>query len=310
LDLQRFPWVARNDLALRPALTLRHKIGQEDYDIVHLHTKRAHALCAWLGRKNRRTKYVVTRRMDYPEKNNLRTRWLYNRRVDGVVAISRTIANLLGQAGVDSNKIRLIYSGIDPDRFERRRGAASTRGDPWVVGTIAAMEARKGHRFLLEAAARLKSQGCKIEYRLAGDGPLLDQLKQLANKLGLAGDVRFCGFVADTSAFLADIDLFVLPSLHEGLGVAALEAMAAGLPVIASGIGGLAESVIDSLTGFLVAPQDPFALADAIARLTRDRAAAEIMGRRGAERVRDCFTLERMARQNEAYYYELLGAAG
>jgi glycosyltransferase involved in cell wall biosynthesis len=229
--------------------------------------------------------------------------------VDGVVAISRTIADLLREAGVDSNKIRLIYSGIDPERFERSRDTAPRRGDRWIIGTIAALEARKGHRFLLEAAAQLKSHGHKIEYRWAGDGPLLDELKQLADKLGLAEDVHFCGFVDDTPSFLAEIDVFVLPSLYEGLGVAALEAMAAGLPVIASSVGGLAESVIDSQTGFLVAPQDPLALAGAIDRLTRDRDLAQVMGRRGSERVRECFTLERMARQNEAYYYELLGTA-
>jgi len=116
------------------------------------------------------------------------------------------------------------------------------------------------------------------------------------------------GFTSDVPAFLAGIDIFVMPSLFEGLGVAALEAMAGGKAVVASRVGGLAESIIDGETGLLVPPNDPERLAAAVGRLITDRSLCESMGVRGAERVRELFTIDQMAKKNEAYYYTLLEA--
>src|SRR3972149_9527083 len=117
LGVKRLSLVVRNDLDLRPVPALRRLIRSEQYDIVHFHTKRAHALSLWLPRGSQCPKYVVTRRMDYPETKSWYTRYLYNRRVDGVVAISRVIMELLVEAGVEAGRIRLIHNGIDPERF-------------------------------------------------------------------------------------------------------------------------------------------------------------------------------------------------
>jgi glycosyltransferase involved in cell wall biosynthesis len=123
----------------------------------------------------------------------------------------------------------------------------------------------------------------------------------------LNGDVEFSGFVSDTPGFLAGIDVFVLPSLYEGLGVAALEAMAAAKPVVASGVGGLAELIEDGITGLLTPPRDVNALEAAISRLLTDPGLAQSLGQRAAAHVREHFAVQRMAAENEAYYYELLG---
>jgi glycosyltransferase involved in cell wall biosynthesis len=124
--------------------------------------------------------------------------------------------------------------------------------------------------------------------------------------LGLQEDVEFLGFVSDMASFMARIEIFVLPSLFEGLGVAVLEAMAAGKPVVACRVGGLPELVVDTVTGFLVPPRDPSALGGAIAQLVENRALARQMGRHGRERLRANFTLEQMASKNEDFYYALL----
>jgi glycosyltransferase involved in cell wall biosynthesis len=306
LNIGRLPLFLRNDLDLRPIASLRRLIGEGNYDIVHLHTKRAHALSLWLPRRPHGPKYVVTRRMDYPERKGWYTRCLYNRRVDGIIAISQPILDLLVSAGIDSKRIRLIHSGINSRPFESVRSEIPSSREVPVVGTVAVLEERKGHRFLLEAAARLKSQGYQIKYGLAGDGSLRGQLEEMVKRLKLTNEVTFYGFVSDIPAFLARIDLFVLPSLHEGLGVAALEAMAAGKAVVASRVGGLAELVLDFDTGLLVSPRDSEALAQAIAKLVSDRSLARVMGNKGADRVREHFTLEQMALKNEAYYYDLL----
>ncbi len=309
LAVRTFPLVMRNDIDLRCVPALRRLIGETAYDIVHFHTKRAHTLALWLPRVGGRPKYLVTRRMDYPERRSWFTDRLYNRRVDGVVAISQAIADLLARAGVEQQKIRYIPSGIETSRFEVEH-ARGERGDgATVVGCLGGLDERKGHRYLIEAAARLKAQGLKIHYKIAGDGPLRARLESDVARAGLRDEVRFMGFVDDAAEFLAGIDLVAMPSLFEGLGVAALEAMAAAKPVVAFRVGGLAESVVDGVTGLLVPPREAVSLASAIAKLVSSPALAKTMGRQGRERVRQHFSLENMARQNESYYFDLLNAS-
>ena len=305
--VEAFPLTVRNDIDFRPVFSLKRLIRKERYDIVHFHTKRAHALSLWLGRIGPGIRYVVTRRMDYPVKKSWYNDYLYNRRVDGVVAISRKIVDLLVEGGVRSERIRLIHSGIDPAPFGK--GDASTAdAAPTVIGTVAVLEERKGHRFLLEAAALLKQQGHRLKYRLAGEGSERRRLRQLVLEKGLQEEVEFAGFVSDIPAFLSAIDIFALPSLYEGLGVAVLEAMAAGKAVVATRAGGLPELVDDTITGVLVPQQDSRALARAIETLIRQKALVRQMGARGRERVLRHFTMEQMAKKNEDYYYELLQA--
>ena len=308
-SVRKVPLTVRNDFDLRGIPALRHLIRQEKYDIVHLHTKRAHALSLWLPRDDGRPKYIVTRRMDYPEARNFYTRYLYNRRVDGVVAISQSIVDLLSAAGVHRGSIRLIYSGIDPRPFRSAVSARRRPQEPATVAVVAVLEERKGHRFLLDAARMLKDRGRKIKYVLAGDGSRKAQLQQMAQMLGLQEEVSFVGFVKDVPNLLSSIDLLVLPSLYEGLGVAALEGMAAGKPVVGTRVGGLAESIVHGETGFLVPAGDGTALAEAIEKLVVDPSMAQAMGQRGIERVLNNFTIEQVARQNEEYYYELLEGA-
>lgn len=306
LPIRTDPLVMRNDIDIRPVLPLRRRILKEQYDIVHFHTKRAHALSLWLPRGRGGPKYVVTRLMDYPETAGWYTRQLYCRRVDGVIAISKPILSLLVEAGVPRAKIRLIHSGVDTGKFTPSAAGLRSRHKPPVIGMLAVLEARKGHRILLEAAARLKAQGHQARYLLAGEGSLRPELERQAERLGLVEEVRFLGFVTDPVSVLAKTDVFVMPSLSEGLGIAALEAMAAGKAVIASRVGGLAEVVDDAVTGLLVAPGNPSELASAIAKLLDHPRLAEELGTMAAEHVRRHFTIEQMAKKNEAYYHELV----
>jgi glycosyltransferase involved in cell wall biosynthesis len=242
--------------------------------------------------------------MDYPVKKNWYNQRLYDRQVDGVVAISKKIADLLVGAGVRTEKIRVIHSGINPKSFQKER-AMQAPTQP-VIGTVAVLEERKGHRFLIEAALLLKKRGYKLQYHFAGEGSRRRYLERLVSQLGLRDDAMFMGFVHDVPAFLAEVDCVVLPSLYEGLGVAVLEAMAAGRPVVASRVGGIPELVEDQVTGLLVPPGDPMALADAVSHLVSDKGLMERMGSKAREYVEQHFTVEQMAKKNEGFYYELL----
>lgn len=297
-----------NDLDLRPILGLKKLIQKEQFDIVHFHTHRAHGISLWLWRVRPGVKYVVTRRMDYPVKRNWYTDRLYNRRVDGVVAISEKIRDLLIEGGVRSERIRVIHSGIKLALFEQlpKEGSASTRP---TIGTVAVLEHRKGHRYLLEAARILKERGSRPRFLLAGEGKEKAYLEQLVARWGLQREVVFMNFVSDIPNFLNGIDIFVLPSLNEGLGVSVIEAMAAGKPVVASRVGGIPELVQDRITGLLVPPEDPQALAQAISHLLSERALMESMGVMARKRVQRDLTMEQMAQKNEAFYYELVAGS-
>jgi len=304
-----FPVSIRNEFDLRSIFFLRRLIQKEEYDIVHFHTKRAHALALWLGRPHPGARYVVTRRMDYPIGRNWYNYRLYNRQVDGIVAISERIAAVLVEAGVKKEKIRVIHSGIDAAPFLQLREARRDSDLP-VIGSVATLEERKGHRFLLEAATLLKREGIRANYRIAGEGGERESLQKMVLESGLRDEVVFMGFVSDIPGFLSEIDLFVLPSVYEGLGVAVLEAMAAGKPIAASRVGGVPELIEDQVTGLLVPPKNPSALARAISRLLSDKAFARQLAERAREQVRRRFTVEQMAKRNEDYYYELLRSHG
>jgi glycosyltransferase involved in cell wall biosynthesis len=247
--------------------------------------------------------------MDYPEAKSWYTRYLYNRRVDGVVAISRVIMNLLIEAGVEPDRIRLIHSGVDPQRFDRcADGSASTEYEA-VVGIIASLEERKGHRYLLEAAAMLKRRGHKVRYLLAGEGPARDQLEDKVRALNLEDEVRFCGFVSDAPGFLSQIDIFILPSLYEGLGVAVLEAMAAECPIVTTDVPGCRDLISHEASGLLVPFPAVDALASAILRLLQDRPLASRLASRALEVVTNDWHLSNTFAAYASLYEEALSGS-
>jgi glycosyltransferase involved in cell wall biosynthesis len=301
----------RNDIDLRAAWRLRRLLRARIFDIVHFHTARAHALAPWLPHRNSR--FVASRLMDYPPHFRPRVRYLYNRCVDGVIAISQAIADVLIGAGVDPEQLRVIHLGIDCGRFapdaarrEQVRRAWGAAEDV-VLFTAAVLVARKGHDVLLDALAPLLRAGLPLRWVICGEGPLRAQLAAQVAARGLTERVTFTGFSTEVHHLLSGADVFVLPSRHEGLGIAVMEAMAAGLPAVASRVGGLPEIIVDGETGLLVPPGDAAALAAAIERLARAPAWARALGERGRVRAHSLFSSAAMAAAVERYYYELHG---
>jgi glycosyltransferase involved in cell wall biosynthesis len=191
--------------------------------------------------------------------------------------------------------------------------ALSLTEDQIAIGTVGMLEPRKGHRFLIGALARMRQSNRGLGWRcfIAGGGSLqADLMNQIAaletsNQLP-HGAIRLLGTSPDPYPLLSALDLFVMPSLAEGLGVAALEAMAAGLPVVASAAGGLRDLVIDGMTGLLVPPGDTAALAITIGSLAASPPRRFAMGAEGRERVVKHFSLEAMALKTLALYRECL----
>jgi glycosyltransferase involved in cell wall biosynthesis len=325
--IQCYPLPIRNSIDAAAGLRLRGLVRERGYDIVHFHTARAHALAPYLygltGNDDRRpaARLIVTRRMDYVP-NRWFAPWLYNRAVDGIAAISPSVADALAAAGVNRERIALIPSGVDCDRFKppdkagrvAARAALGLTDDQFVVGTVGMLEPRKGHRTFVEAIARIDPpsiNGTTLCCLIAGGGSLQAALADQISALEAGGQVapgviRMLGVCADSYPILAALDLFVMPSLAEGLGVAALEAMACGLPVVASAVGGLRDLVADGTTGLLVAPSNPAALAAAISRLASEPKLRAAMGVAGRTRVADHFSLETMTQRTLTLYRDCL----
>ena len=292
-----------NHFDVRAALVLRRLAP--GFDVVHFHTARAHAL-APLSR-GRGARLVVTRRMDYVPTGGPYVRFLYNRSVDAVIAISEGVRTALIRVGVRAERIRVVPSGIDAGALAAPPAARAAVRREWGLGddevavvALGALEVRKGHAVLLAAAAGLASAAPRLRYVFCGEGR---QAKALAGAAAaLDGAARLVGFRRDVAACLAAADIVALPSLQEGLGVAALEAMAASRPVVASRVGGLAEAVVHEETGLLVPPGDPTALAAALARLARDPDLRARLGAAGHARVLARYTATRMAEGTLACY--------
>lgn len=303
----------RNDIDAWAGLRLRRLVRTGAFDLVHFHTARAHALSPWLHGLG--VKRLVTRRMDYALRSGAMTRWLYLQCVDRVVAISTGVRTALLAGGIPEEQIRLIPSGVDTTRFTpnatARQVIRTSYGiDPEtpLIVAIGALVARKDYALLLSAAHILKTQGYAPRYLICGEGPLRADLEAKATALGLSQTALFTGFCPDIPALLSAADLFVHVPRHEGLGVAVLEALAAGLPTIASRVGGIPELIADEHTGLLVPPQDAPALAHALIRLLTQPELARRLGEAGQTVVRTQFDIATMASSNEIFYRELLAA--
>lgn len=226
------------------------------------------------------------------------------------LAVSHQIARSLHHRfAVPEAKIQVIHNGIPlpglmtevAPAFRASLGAIQGQR---IVLNLARLDAQKGQRYLLEAAARRP----ELLFLIAGEGPERAELHRQAHILGLEDRVRFLGFRTDRAQLIAACDLFVLPSLYEGLPLALLEAMAAGKPVVACDIGGVDEVITHEVTGLLVPAADSQALTQAIGRVLSDSALAERLGRAARERVVTGFTCEAMVQAVTGVYLELLEA--
>jgi glycosyltransferase involved in cell wall biosynthesis len=300
----------RNSVDLAGGMRLRSILAREGYDVVHFHTARAHAMAPFARGLARAL--IATRRMDY-RPNRLFAPFLYSRAVDAVAAISDAVATALTSAGVPRERITVIPSGVDCEYFrppsnEERIAARQALGlaaETIAVGTIGALEERKGHRHLLEAIA--PAMGAVLCF-IAGEGSLRSELERRAEVLGISTRIRFLGRIETSRDLLWALDIFVFPSLWEGLGVAALEAAASGVATVASNAGGIAEVVHDGETGVLVAPADARALRDAIARLASCAGERKALGEAARKRAVAQFAMGAMARRTMALYRACLRA--
>jgi glycosyltransferase involved in cell wall biosynthesis len=298
--------------ALRGIWRLWRLLRRRRPDVVHGFLFTAYVLATFVGRLGGVPCIVSSRRSLGLFKEN-RTFYLFLERIadrftDLFIANSEAVReDTLRREPVPASKIIVIHNGLRFDRLDAATPASglASGGSPRVI-VVANLLAYKGHDFFLRAWRDVLTSVPGALALLVGDGPMRPSLERSCRDLGIAQNVAFLGTRNDVPALLAASDVYVHPSLQEGYSNALLEAMAVGLPVIATAVGGNVEAVDDGLTGCLVPAADSAALASAMVRLLKDPRSAQQLGARGRAAVRDRHDIDAMVRAYEAAYDRLL----
>lgn len=215
-----------------------------------------------------------------------------------IVANSKAAADRLVEEGVSRDKVQRIENGLDLERFAT---GVVRPGEP-IISMVGNLRPGKGHDVLLNAAQIVVARVPAARFRIVGDGPLRDDLEHTVERLGLSGNVEFLGHRTDVPSLLGQSGVFVFPSMMEAAPNAVIEAMAAGLPIVASDAGGIPEVIAHERNGLLVKPGDPAALARSLLRLLDAPDLAAGFARTAREDVAKRFSFERMVKAFEDLY--------
>lgn len=289
-------------------------VRTQQVDLIHAHEFSA-IVCGWMIARLSGIPFVGTvhGKNYFWEKVRRRLAYRIVSRSGRLVAVSQDLKRfVMEKVGLSDEQIDLIYNGVQSgphvsdEEAYRARTELGLKPHNVVIGAIGSLYPVKGHRYLLESMPIILSRYPHAVLLVVGRGELEDALKEQAKRLGIEEHVRFLGMRNDIPKLLKTLDLFVLPSLSEGLSLALLEAMAAGLPVVATRVGGNGELVVEGETGVLVPSKDVAALSEALCRMLDSREMRERLGRNAVTRVDQRFSARLMAEKYQHLYMRLL----
>lgn len=233
--------------------------------------------------------------------------------VSGFIAVSDEVKEaMIETIGPIQDKIVVVDNGVDVRRYGRPVDRVAIRhqlgleANTRLIAVVATLKEQKGHRYLIEAMAVIVPRHPDLHVLFIGDGELREELQVQVERLNLGHHIYFLGSRSDVPQLLAACDLFVLPSLWEGLSMALLEAMATGLPIVATEVSGTVQVLVPNETGILVPPGEPGRLTHAIERLMSDPERAQAMGAAARRRVAAEFSAQKQAGEHLALYHRLL----
>lgn len=285
---------------------VNRKLKEEKIDVVHAHSGHAVALAA-ISTLGTRIPVVVTRRVDFPLSKNIFSRWKY-KRARRFIAISHKVKDVLIESGVPSDKITIVPSGIEFSKFENiskpTAGELGVPPDAVVVGQVAALAPHKDQVTFLKSIALLRNKKPNVHAVIVGEGELRHDLEKLASELNIRNAVHFLGFRPDPLLLLAGFDVFCLSSREEGLGTSLLDAMALGIPIVATRVGGIPEIIEHGVTGILCEARNPTALSEALFTALQAKDANKQMIANALIKCRN-FDIEQTINGTETIYHEL-----
>ena len=281
----------------------------EDIDIINTHSGRDSFLAGVAGRISRKKPIIVrTRHLALPITSKITYSLLPHR----VVTVSEYVRRYLITKGIHPEKVISIPTGIDLERFDPEKTSADLRKElklkPEIpmIGTVAIFRIKKGYHILLDTIPLVLGKIPEAVFVFAGDGPQKENILNKIMNLGLSDKVFFLGLRKDIPNILKSIDIFVLPTLQEALGTAFIEAMAMEKPVIGTEVGGVQEVIQNEINGYLVKPNNPQVLAEAILKMLHNREEARLMGIEGRKIVQQNFNTEVMSERMHQLYLSLL----
>jgi len=285
-------------------------IGESDYDIIHSHGYKADVL-GLLAARLRGARIVSTPHGWSKEQDKRLSLYesldrLALRLVDYACPLSPELGDDLRSMGVPQRKIRMVLNAVDVDEVDEIAPAMERRPGETVVGYMGQLIRRKNLDCLITAFGRVAAERADVQLTIVGDGPLSGEMRASLARIGLSRRVRFTGYRADGVAMLKTFDVLVLPSWLEGIPRCVMEAMAAGVPVLASDIAGNRALIEDGETGLLFPPDDPARLAKAIVSMIEQPERAKTMAGRARTKIERSFSAQRMADEYAALYEECL----
>lgn len=303
---------------LRTGIRLRTIIRSSQSELVHTHGWDAD-IVGWLASRKLKQSlilhlHVMPNWLKSREFKHVVRRWLTRRmfasRDVRVVAVSQAVREhwerFLPCRGA---QIQVIHNGVDTRLYEKCEEARERLGRKPVVGVASRLVGEKGVRYFLEAIRILAHKGVSCQVLIAGEGPERNVLEEITREGNTKIEVSFLGQLEDMSEFLGRIDVFVCPSLSEGMPIGMLEAMAAGRPIVATRVGGIPEAIRDGVDGVLIAPRDPVVLAEALAKIIEDDDFRRTIAANALERARDYFSINRVYEELSTLYDNMLVAA-
>ena len=298
-------------------------INNENIQIAHFHGFKASIIgCLACMALKCKTRTIVTVHNFIDNKTaGIFNRLAYNigiriiiKNTDICITVSKALARTISSINklTSGNRIHVVYNGIDTTAFRPvsntylYRKNIGYNKEHILIGSVCRLVKGKGLDFLIESIALLKQRGVNAILLIAGDGPYKETLIDYCKDLNVWSNVRFFGYIHNIQDFYNALDIFVLPTLSEGLGISILEAMAAGKPVIATRVGGVPEIVTNRYNGILIRPADSKAIADALMYYMRNPQDKGLHGIRGQDTIENKFTCHNMIKQTQDIYLQVL----
>ena len=303
----------KNAVDIGTALAIKRYCQEHHIDLVHMHSAKSHGLGVISHVFGNNTPLVLSRRVMFSPKRSWFTRWKYNHpAIARVLCVSDKTREVMQAYLKHPEKAVTVYSGVDLHKFDpARRGdilvrEGIRRPGLTVIGNTAALEYEKDYTTFIDTVDTLVQKKLPVQAVIIGKGSLEESLKKYVQDKQLQDVITFTGFRKDLVALLPELDIFLMPSILEGLGTSVLDAFLAHVPVVATQAGGIPEMVLSGRTGLLAPAGDSTALAEHIEAIMTNPVLREALIKGAQEKVKE-FSKEQMATRTLAIYHEVVG---
>jgi len=312
-NLPFFSVTMSSDIHIKGAYAIKKRLAEKPFDIIHSHNPRALAMGFILKCLRVSLPHIYTRRIDFPLKSGIFSKYKYSRGADSIIAVSSAVKKSLLACGIDEKKITVIHGGIEKERFACGNHSSSLKDEfsipdnSFIIGAVSHLSPHKGHSYLIRAMEGVCKKKAEAFLIIAGEGPLRDELTEMSRKMGLRENIIFTGFRNDIETVIPQFDVLVHPTIEgEGSPSAIKEAMLSGVPVIASDIAPIKEIINNGNDGILIPSRNCDEIEKAIINIIDNRALRGTLSSQALKKAEKEFGIDESVSKTEALYYQVL----